>query len=102
MSGGSFNYLCFKSVNELLVYSEDLKDMTDSLKEYGYSDIAEDVKKFILKINEINKIIAETEKHRETLEDVFHTVEWHESGDYSKETMIEVLEKYREARKYNV
>lgn len=29
------------------------------------------------------------------LEPAFHAVEWYESGDYSKETMIEVLEKYR-------
>lgn len=29
------------------------------------------------------------------LKPVFHAVEWKESGDWGKEDMIEVLEKYR-------
>ena len=40
MSGGSFNYLCYKDTEDLFNRISDLEDMRESLIKYGYEDIA--------------------------------------------------------------
>lgn len=92
MSGGSFNYLCYKETEDLFNRTSDLEDMRESLIKYGYEDIAKDTQRLIEYIKSA-KCTIDTLK--EILEPVFHAVEWYESADYSKETMIEILEKYR-------
>lgn len=92
MSGGSFNYLCYKGTEDLFNQISDLEDMRESLIKYGYEDIAKDTQRLIEYIKSA-KCTIDTLK--EILEPVFHAVEWYESADYSKETMIEILEKYR-------
>lgn len=94
MSGGSFNYLCYKDVPELMNSSsiENLESMVQHLQEYGYEDIARDTQRLI---EYIQSASIRIEVLSENLNDVFHAVEWHESGDISRETMIERLENYR-------
>lgn len=93
MSGGSFSYLCYKTdISEICEYSDELERMRESLIKYGYEDIARDTQRLIEYIKSA-KIRIET--LAEQLNNVFHAVEWYESADYSKDTMIKELEKYR-------
>lgn len=94
MSGGSFGYLCYKDVPELMNSSNiaNLESMFQHLQEYGYEDIARDTQRLI---EYIRSASIRIEVLSENLNDVFHAVEWHESGDISRETMIERLENYR-------
>lgn len=94
LSGGSFDYLCYKDVPELMNSSSiaNLESMVQHLQEYGYEDIARDTKRLI---EYIQSASIRIEVLSENLNDVFHAVEWHESGDISRETMIERLENYR-------
>ena len=94
MSGGSFDYLCYKDVSELMNSSNiaNLESMVQHLQEYGYEDIARDTQRLI---EYIQSASIRIEVLSENLNDVFHAVEWHESGDIGRETMISELEKYR-------
>lgn len=94
LSGGSFGYLCYKDVNELMEPSSisNLEIMVQHLQLYGYEDIARDTQRLI---EYIRSASIRIEVLSENLNDVFHAVEWHESGDISRETMIERLENYR-------
>lgn len=94
LSGGSFNYLCYKDVPELMNSSTiaDLESMVQHLQEYGYEDIARDTQRLI---EYIRSASIRIEVLSENLNDVFHAVEWHESGDFDREIMIAELEKYR-------
>lgn len=94
LSGGSFDYLCYKDVPELMNSSRiaNLESMVQHLQEYGYEDIARDTQRLI---EYIQSASIRIEVLSENLNDVFHAVEWHESGDISRETMIERLENYR-------
>lgn len=94
MSGGSFGYLCYKDVPELMYPSSisNLEIMVQHLQLYGYEDIARDTQRLI---EYIQSASIRIEVLSENLNGVFHAVEWHESGDISRETMIERLENYR-------
>ena len=94
MSGGSFGYLCYKDVPELMEPSSisNLEIMVQHLQEYGYEDIARDTQRLI---EYIRSASIRIEVLSENLSGVFHAVEWHESGDIGRETMIAELEKYR-------
>lgn len=94
LSGGSFDYLCYRDVPELMNSSSiaNLESMVQHLQEYGYEDIARDTQRLI---EYIQSASIRIEVLSENLNDVFHAVEWHESGDISRETMIERLENYR-------
>ena len=94
LSGGSFGYLCYKDVNELMEPSSisNLEIMVQHLQLYGYEDIARDTQRLI---EYIRSASIRIEVLSENLNGVFHAVEWHESGDIRRETMIAELEKYR-------
>lgn len=94
LSGGSFGYLCYKDVPDLMEGSsiKDLEKMVQHLQEYGYDDIARDTQRLI---EYIQSASIRIEVLSENLNGVFHAVEWHESGDILRETMIAELEKYR-------
>lgn len=94
LSGGSFCYLCYKDVSELMKPSgiSELESMVQHLQSYGYEDIARDTQRLI---EYIQSASIRIEVLSENLNGVFHAVEWHESGDIRRETMIAELEKYR-------
>lgn len=94
LSGGSFDYLCYKDVPELMNSSSiaNLERMVQHFQEYGYEDIARDTQRLI---EYIQSASIRIEVLSENLNGVFHAVEWHESGDIRRETMIAELEKYR-------
>ena len=77
MSGGSFGYLCYKDVPELMEPSSisNLEIMVQHLQLYGYEDIARDTQRLI---EYIRSASIRIEVLSENLNDVFHAVEWHE------------------------
>ena len=81
MSGGSFNYLCWKEISELMANRDTLTSMADRLLEMGYKDAAKETLKFLYTLEQ-----AETrlETMRERLEEVWKAVEWFDSGDWSR------------------
>ena len=92
MSGGSFNYLCYANMPELIGRTADMEDMEQYLIQKGYTDIARDVRRLIeYCLSAENRI----EVLFEQLQEVFRAVEWNVSGDIGDESLIEKLEKYR-------
>ena len=98
MSGGSYDYLFCREVNEL--FSVDALDNMESIEVHllstGYDDIAKDVRRLIEYIKSADNRISVL---HEQLGGVFKAVEWYDSGDYSKGTMKKELEKYRTGAK---
>lgn len=94
LSGGSFSYLCYKDVCDLMQPSgvSELERMALHLLDMGYEDIAKDTQRLVEYIKSASLTI---EVLSEQLNDVFHAVEWYESGDWGRDGCIEELEKYR-------
>ena len=98
MSGGSFNYLCYAQPEELFNRISDMEEMERFLLQRGYNDIAKDVRRLIeYCLSAKNRIGVFQEK----LEDVFHSVEWFESGDIGDASLAEALEGYRKGSEQN-
>lgn len=92
MSGGSHNYLYCKEFPEICDMTEDIEDIECRLMELGYNDIAEDCRRLIEYIQSARNRISVLS---ENLQDVFHAVEWYDSADIGKDSLIEHLEEYR-------
>ena len=97
MSGGSYNYLCYKDPEELLSGDniDYLEDMCELLIELGYDDIARDMQRLVeyckTAYNRIDVL-----SHQ--LNDVMHAIEWYESGDYGLDNLKKHLEDYRNGK----
>lgn len=92
MSGGSFNYLCFSELPEIMCRTDELEQMEQILIEKGYEDIAKDVHRLVEYCKSAKVRIGVLFKQ---LNSVLHDVEWYESGDIGYESLKETLEKYR-------
>jgi hypothetical protein len=97
MSGGSWNYLYCKEIDELMNGSstELLQDMVDRLNSAGFKDVAKDTQRLV---EYIKSASIRIETLFETLSPVFKAVEWFDSGDWGKETLNNEILKYRNAR----
>lgn len=97
MSGGSYGYLCYKETAELFGCSclENMEEMETALLRMGYKDIAQDVRRLIEYIHSAENRIGVL---HEQLADVFHAIEWYDSGDYGKDQMLKALESYRQGK----
>jgi hypothetical protein len=107
MSGGSFNYLCHREADELLVRQQDIRDMVDFLNQMIYSARktgkapetwllqAEKAKRETL---ELLLFIEQVEKrlngYLDRLSPVWKAIEWWQSGDWSKDQFEEALKEY--------
>lgn len=92
MSGGSFNYLCFSELPEIMCRTDELEQMEQTLIEKGYEDIAKDVHRLAEYCKSAKVRIGVL---FEQLNSVLHDIEWYESGDIGDESLKETLEKYR-------
>ena len=92
MSGGYFDYLCFKEFPDCINQIKTMEEMEQELIKRGYTDIAEDIRRLIeYCLSAENRIRVLFEK----LSPVFHDIEWYYSGDISEKSLIAELEKYR-------
>lgn len=95
MSGGSWNYLYCKDIDEIMTSVEDLQDMSDRLVTLGYTDIAQDTQRLV---EYIKSASIRIETLFEALSPAFKAVEWFDSGDWGEETLNNEILKYRNAR----
>lgn len=96
MSGGSWNYLCYKDIDELMNGSstELLQDMVDRLNSAGFKDVAQDTQRLV---EYIKSASIRIETLFEALSPVFKAVEWFDSGDWGEETLNNEVLKYRKS-----
>ena len=92
MSGGSLNYLCYKSPEELFHYIAEMEEVEAELITRNAMDIAKDVRRLIEYIKTAENRIGVLS---EQLNNVFHAVEWWQSGDIGDDSMLKALENYR-------
>lgn len=92
MSGGSYNYLCYKEYNEITNHEQDVNEMRDRLIELGFKDAAQETESVILMINSFE---VRLNARLERLRDVWKSVEWMDSGDSGIDRVKESVEKYR-------
>lgn len=94
MSGGGYNYLCYKEAEEFLnrCNIDSLEEMSTQLLNLGYEDVSRDFQRLIeyckTAYNRIDVL-------KDQLQDVMHAVEWYESGDYGLDNLKKSIEKYR-------
>lgn len=95
MSGGSFDYLCWKRDNELFELStiENLERMVDTLEELGYDDVAKETYELVRIIKQ-SRVRANTIRDR--LSGVFKAVEWFKSYDHGIDQVEKAVKEYRE------
>lgn len=94
MSGGSYNYLCRKSIDEILVGGRaDLQEMADRLAKLGYADDAARETQNLMQ--DIRAFLNRTESAAERLSEVWKNVEWWDSGDRSEDAVKHALASYR-------
>lgn len=96
MSGGSYNYLYRKSVEEITASHggiSDLEEMANRLAELGYgSDAARETQALLL---DIRAFMNRSETIVNRLEQVWKTVEWLDSGDGGQDDVKAALDAYR-------
>jgi len=93
MSGGSYNYLCYKDGFEIHEKKQELNDMRNRLIELGYLDAAKETESILLMLDSFEvRIQARIDR----LKDVWRSVEWYDSCDCGKDSVDIAIEKYRE------
>ena len=95
MSGGSYDYLCYKDSAQLLggEADDDLQEMADSLAKLKYAnDAAKETQDILLTIRQSRNRI---ESSVARLSGLWHDLEWWVSGDSGEDEFKEALEKYR-------
>jgi len=86
MSGGSYNYLCY---GELLGdHRGDLRAMAERLAELTPGSRAH---------RDTKAILEAVDAVSDALRDVWHDVEWADSGDYGPEDAVTAIEVYERA-----
>ena len=89
MSGGSFDYLCFKDGAEVLGSSA-LTDMIEELhREFPESAAARDTAALLALRDAVDRKVA-------ALHDVWQNVEWWRSMDYSREQAAKAVAEYEQ------
>lgn len=93
MSGGSYDYICFASADDLLAKKIEIQEMADRLAELGYAeDAAKETMALLLTLRQFeNRIKAMQER----LSGVWKAVEWWDSCDSGEDRVHEELKKYR-------
>lgn len=89
MSGGSYDYL-FSGVRALESQRDALYRMAEQLEELPYASRAAEDTRRVISLMEAARELAEK------LSEVWHDVEWWDSGDYGEKTVKETCEEYAE------
>lgn len=92
MSGGSYNYLCYKESYDIHERKEELKKMRDRLIELGFTDVAGETESILLMLKSF-EVRLQTRIDR--LKEVWRSVEWYDSGDSNLDYVNDEVENYR-------
>lgn len=93
MSGGSYDYLCFKDTDDLFNFRHQLHNMRDRLTDMGYMDAAKETESILLILDQVE---VRLQARLDRLSPIWHAVEWYDSNDWGKESVEEAIKKYRE------
>jgi hypothetical protein len=95
MSGGSFDYLCDLSAEEMLTerHRTLMRRMAAALTEAGAGDAALETEALVLAVEHA---LRQIEARRRRLDRVWHAIEWWKSGDWSEDQFRAALAAYRE------
>jgi hypothetical protein len=95
MSGGSFNYLCHKSADDLMAYNgtADLEEMIADLEGLGYAEDAACALQEIQTI--VNSQRARIDAKLKSLHGVMENLEWWRSCDRGEDQFKAALAEWR-------
>lgn len=91
MSGGSYNYLCFKDADDILGRIQDLRDMANRLDGLCPEAAAETRAIF----DGPRSLYAELEKRIERLGPLWKAVEWRDSSDWGQDQLDQAIADFR-------
>jgi hypothetical protein len=91
VSGGSYNYLCHKDSDQIFGRWDDLREMAARL-DTVCPEAAAETRLFA---EGKGTLLQAVEAHLERLKPLWHAVEWHDSGDWGNDQMIEAVRAYR-------
>lgn len=92
MSGGSYNYLCYKDADEIPAYKSELNKMRDRLTQLGHLDAAKETESILLMLDAFE---VRLQARIDRLRGVWQAVEWDGSMDGDEDDIKEAVEKYR-------
>ena len=93
MSGGSFDYLCYKDADELFDSENSIKEMADVLIGLGY---AEDAGKATVDLLlELRRSRVYLQAMKDKLEPIWKAIEWWHSNDTGEDDFKIALDEYR-------
>ena len=85
MSGGSYNYLCWaRETGELSGRRGTITEMAERLEKSGYFAAARATRN-------VGILLDGAERAAQALEDVWHAVEWADSGDSGEDAVREAV-----------
>mgnify|MGYP001613957360 CR=1 FL=1 len=97
MSGGSYEYLFTKDIDELMSGHSDtlIESMSNRLAGLGYAnDAASETEELLLIIRQVKNRLYARQKR---LSNVWFAIEWWDSCDSDEDSVKEALLKYRES-----
>ena len=92
MSGGHYNYIQYKEPDELFALVSELEDMSDDALLLGYDDIAKDLRRLV---EYIKSAKTRVEVLSSQLKEVMRGLDYYQSCDIGKESLDDIIEKYR-------
>ena len=96
MSGGSYNYLCYKDSDNISEAREEVKQMSERLIEFGYEDVAKETQEVLSIIDSYEQKLDEK---IEQLSEIWRSVEWLDSGDSGEDYIKKSVNYYRKTIK---
>lgn len=93
MSGGSYNYLCYKESHDIHEKRSELASMRDRLTELGYLDAAKETESILLILDSFH---VRLQARIDRLSPVWRSVEWCDSGDSDLSEIALAITDYRD------
>jgi len=88
MSGGSYDYICFSELRDLLWKDETISNMANRLIELSYESLAKETLEYLYFIKRVR---TESDVMMKRLSKIWKVVEWLDSGDYGLDTARTIL-----------
>jgi len=92
MSGGSYNYLYCKEVEDIIVNKEDLINIIDRLKELNCIRAFNYSQNILDDIRAVQEIIAEINNKINIISDLWRAVEFYDSNDIGINRVVDMYD----------